>query len=898
MEINYVGEHLAWGYAGNFFIVLAFAAALFSAICYWNAHKDFAEQHSWKRLARIGFRAHSAGVLGIIGVLFFILFNHYFEYHYVWQHSNTAMPMQYILSCFWEGQEGSFLLWTFWNMVLGNILIRTAKDWEPTTMAIVALVQVFLGTMLLGAYVGGYQIGSNPFGLLREHPEFINLPFIQSANYLDKLDGRGLNPLLQNYWMTIHPPTLFLGFSSTLIPFAYAIAGIWRRQFREWIKPALPWTFFGVGILGTGVLMGGAWAYEALSFGGFWAWDPVENASLVPWLTMVAGGHVMLINRNKGQSIATGIFLMFITFILILYSTFLTRSGILGESSVHAFTDLGMQKQLLVYLLFFIWLPSALVPMKTNLRNIWIAASILLVVISFIFGFMKVITFLFLVFAVILMLKKITDTLQQEEGIVRQKRVSDALSRGETLKEEKPEEENISSREFWMFVAALVLLISAFQIIFSTSTPVINKFLSGNIAGFFGWLNDTAPNSVFQKLADAKLAPQKDIIGHYNAWQIPFAVIVALLMAIGQFLKYKKTAAGDFWKKIIPAAVVSLIISVATALAMEITNPLLVLLLFASLFAVAANFHYLLKMAKGDLPRVAPSVAHIGFGLVLAGSLISAGKQEFISQNKSSFDLGKDFPNKENILLAKHDTVEMGDYQVSYRGDSASGINIYYIVDYLQKNDEGKLDKLFTLYPFIQTNPRMGNVAEPATKHYLHKDIFTHVTYAKLEDPKEKKNGGWQEPQDYEMRKGDTVFTSNSMVILEGVDKVDKKKYNLNDSDLAVGARLKVLNISNAEYFVTPVYALRGAAVTPIDTFLEASGLQFSLWKINPEQGNETFHIRIREKASNAGEFIILKAIVFPGINILWAGSILMALGSAMAVWARIRKKVRQRAAA
>jgi cytochrome c-type biogenesis protein CcmF len=199
---------------------------------------------------------HSLGVFGIIGVLFFILFNHYFEVHYVWQHSNKAMQMKYILSCFWEGQEGSFLLWTFWNMVLGNILMRTSRDWEFSTMTIVALVQVFLASMLLGVYVGDVHIGSNPFLLLREHPEFKDFPFVQKADYLSKLDGRGLNPLLQNYWMTIHPPTLFLGFSATLFPFAFAIAGIWRKQYREWITHALAWAFFGISILGTGFLMG------------------------------------------------------------------------------------------------------------------------------------------------------------------------------------------------------------------------------------------------------------------------------------------------------------------------------------------------------------------------------------------------------------------------------------------------------------------------------------------------------------------------------------------------------------------------------------------------------------------------------------------------------------------
>jgi len=874
--IDYQGEHLIWGQLGHLFTILSFVGALLSTIAYTFAHKDrlLPEANQWKTIARTGFLVHSAAVIGIIVVMFWMLFNHYFEFHYVWQHSNKEMPMQYILSCFWEGQEGSFLLWTFWNMVLANLLMRIAGAWEFTTMAIISMVQMFLASMLLGVYIGDAHIGSSPFLLLRDHPDFMHLPFVQSANYLESLDGRGLNPLLQNWWMTIHPPTLFLGFSSTLIPFAFAMAGLWKGEFREWIKPALPWTFFGVSILGTGILMGGAWAYEALSFGGFWAWDPVENASLVPWLTFVAGGHIMLVNKNKGQSLLTAIFLIFATFILILYSTFLTRSGILGDSSVHAFTDLGMTGQLLIYLLFFIWLPSAFM-LKGNQLTIWLAISGSLVVISLATGFMKLLTGGFLIVSLIILFRGINKALPKQT-----------------------DEESATSREFWMFVGALVLLISAFQITFSTSTPVINKFLSGNLAKMFASLNEMMPNELFKKLSEAKLAPQKDVIAHYNAWQVPFALVIALLMGFTQFLKYKKTNMGEFWKRILVSVGVSLLLTGLLAFVVGLSDIMLLLLMFASLFAVIGNADYLFRVLKGKMPKAGPSIAHIGFGLVLLGALISTGKQEFISQNTSAFDLGKDFPNKENILLARNDTVKMGDYHVSYRGDSTAGINIYYNVEYFKKDKQGRYSKEFTLHPFIQTNPRMGNVAEPATKHFIHKDIFTHVTYAKVETPEEKvkTKDGWQDPQDYQLKQGDTVFTSNALVILEGLEKnVDKVKYKLEESDIAVGAKLKVMGLNGDVGSVMPLYIIRGFSTASVDTVMASKGLQFSLWKIDPEK--ETFHIRIAEKTTNAGDFIILKAIVFPAINVLWIGCILMAIGTGLAVWNRTRKSAKTIAA-
>jgi cytochrome c-type biogenesis protein CcmF len=294
----FAGEHLLPGQLGHAFVILSFVSALLATLAYafYKREKPLdADNKRWLQLGRWAFRVHSLSVLGIGITLFSIILNHQFEYFYAWSHSSKALPKKYIISCFWEGQEGSFLLWTFWNAVLGNILIRIAKGWEAPVIAVTSAAQVMLSSMLLGIFVLGYKVGSSPFVLLRNAmPE---APFLQTPNYLASItDGNGLNPLLQNYWMVIHPPVLFLGFASTVVPFAYACAAMLRRNYREWIGPALPWALFSVAILGTGIMMGGAWAYESLSFGGYWAWDPVENASLIPWLTMIAGVHVLMPN--------------------------------------------------------------------------------------------------------------------------------------------------------------------------------------------------------------------------------------------------------------------------------------------------------------------------------------------------------------------------------------------------------------------------------------------------------------------------------------------------------------------------------------------------------------------------------------------------------------------------
>src|SRR5690606_6825983 len=219
MDINYLGENLIAGQIGNLLIILSFVSAFLAAVFFFRSSANNQDLLADKKLGRLFFRIHSASLLGVIGLVFYLIYTHAFEYYYVWRHSSTDLAMRYIFSCFWEGQEGSTMLWAFWHLVLGNILIFTAKKWEAGVMSLVAAVQFFLSLMLLGIYVFDIHIGSNPFLLLREHPDMINLPFVQNPNYLSFVEGNGLNPLLQNYWMTIHPPTLFLGFASTLIPF-------------------------------------------------------------------------------------------------------------------------------------------------------------------------------------------------------------------------------------------------------------------------------------------------------------------------------------------------------------------------------------------------------------------------------------------------------------------------------------------------------------------------------------------------------------------------------------------------------------------------------------------------------------------------------------------------------
>jgi len=355
--IAYEGEHLIYGQLGTLALITSFVFAIIGFISYFSAirkQKAGEPAQNWKNLGRVSFGLHGVSVLAVIGLLFYLLIARHYEYAYVYDHTSDSLPFKYIFSAFWEGQEGSFLLWSFWHVILGGIFWINRGKFEANVLSVICLVQVFISSMLLGLYMGfgpdAFKIGINPFVLLRDS---VDAPIFANADYLSLIEGRGLNALLQNYWMTIHPPTLFLGFASTTIPFAFALGGLWEHDYKKWLAPALPWAAFSAGILGLGILMGGAWAYEALTFGGYWAWDPVENMSLVPWIMLVAGIHSHLVARSTGHSLKATFVFYILTFFLVVYSTFLVRSGILEETSVHAFVESGLERQLFVFLAFF-----------------------------------------------------------------------------------------------------------------------------------------------------------------------------------------------------------------------------------------------------------------------------------------------------------------------------------------------------------------------------------------------------------------------------------------------------------------------------------------------------------------------------------------------------------------
>lgn len=191
--------HLAIGNCGHLSIIVSFVASLVASYAFLKASNEDAFSNSWQKFAQSFFYLHAIAVLGVIVSLFGIIYNHYYEYHYAWEHSSNHLPAHYMISCFWEGQEGSFLLWIFWHAVLGFFVLRSPKNWSMPAMAIFMLVQAFLCSMILGVVIGDLKLGSSPFILLKDYMQDAPV-FKMKPDYVPE-DGTGLNPLLQNYWM-------------------------------------------------------------------------------------------------------------------------------------------------------------------------------------------------------------------------------------------------------------------------------------------------------------------------------------------------------------------------------------------------------------------------------------------------------------------------------------------------------------------------------------------------------------------------------------------------------------------------------------------------------------------------------------------------------------------------
>jgi len=1031
-----MNDFFTGGKIGELFVALSFACAAIAAISYFIANKKpGGEKSGWEALGKYSFLIHGISVAGIFTTLFVLIATHQYQYNYVWAHSSNELPVYYMISCFWEGQEGSFLLWQFWHSVLGAILIFRGGEWRNIVISVIASVELILSSMVLGIFLneavvkfllagalfaagfylllgfrqirlqtlsmepetknkagnGLFQLSGAIFAmlltalLLRGNSGFGSgqfeadgafssvafaffllfglvfvLLFLQSVyhrlsandrlrssgtemlsagfvlacgivlalsetgawklgstpfltlkaafpgNAIYQLDpdfvpanGSGLNSLLQNYWMVIHPPTLFLGFASTVVPFAFVIGALLNGKYTEWIRPATPWTIFSVMILGIGIIMGGYWAYETLNFGGYWNWDAVENASLVPWLIGIGSIHSMISFRNSKMFLKLTMGMVIATFILVLYSTFLTRSGILGETSVHTFTDLGLSGQLLVLLFAYF-------------------------------------------FSVILLF-----VVRWNDIPVISKNI------------------HFWSKDFFLFAAVLVFVFTSIGITISTSLPVINKIFGTNLA------------------APAALQ------FFYFRWNVWFAVLIGVLSGIGQFLYWKKVERKDLGNAIFRPFLIAILLASAIIVLLAFSTMqfsfegeyrawlqeaetmegftgkisryfqfgLFIfadeILLASALFSVFANLDIIIQLSrkKEKLFRVTGgSIAHVGFGLMLVGILFSSGYDTIVSTNFSPGDLQffeREQDRKDNVMLHPMVPKIINGYQVTYvgkkealppvsdieiieerdreikvrfrdsRGETyadwmprdnflvmnngfllpdtgfirlflnetvafarpphANGRSFYGLLFQtlvMEKDTIIVSGDPFLLYPESEINGQ-SIISHPARKIFADRDLYVHVSSL----PSNSEFKPEYEEMEVVLAKGDTVKEGEFSFYLKDVALLDSNE----TWSLQARAVIEVF-AGDTSFIAEPVirFAKSDGLPRPGNFVLPQFGMRITFRYIDHK--NKVLGFFVLRQKTIPEDYVIMQAIHKPWINFLWLGTFILVAGFLLAI--------------
>jgi len=671
----------------------------------------------------------------------------------------------------------------------------------------------------------------------------------------------------------------------------------------------------------------------------------VENASLVPWLTFVGAAHLLVINKRKQTSLYTTFILTISSFILVLYSTFLTRSGVLGESSVHSFVESGILPQLLVYLMFFIALSTFLLAQNITVRRVYGAISALMLLAglysvwqarsvdqpamedgSLMIGqdtWIPGLTILFLILSFAVMI------------ITYRKHFA------------KPEqEEALWSREFWLFIGSLVLTIMAVHITIQTSVNVGN-ILAAPYSETLNALHEKTGWSWLEKLSQHNLAApsEEERFYVYHRIQVPLAFILFLLIAIGQYLRYKNTDMGQFRKRIsrsfFLAFTVTLLLGFFTGFSEE-QFPVIALV-FSTFFALFSNFDYGLRVLKGKFDILGASIAHVGFAMLLIGGVVSTSQKEVISKNVEGnvTSVSEEFNNNEDLMLYQGDTLVMGEYCVHYKskkrisdrllceveyfekmpkvykeGDIIEKTGIYFravkdhkageflqdwSVDSLWKpeasishEDEHKVQNwkngepgkyLYTLYPTVLIAEK-GNSREPSIKHSISSDLYTFIKYT------DTSTVAIDTSRYLDPRKGiiplaqEIPIFNGITFILDSLTDVDmstapenlpegmkaKRGYaRLTKEGIKENLEILAIRINDSLPFVYPVES-------------QKFRMLFAL-----EEKPEGLELTIQDHASNKKDLLILTAEIFPWINILWLGCLVMVIGTVMAIRHRIK---------
>ena len=722
-------------------------------------------------------------------LLYYLFFSHDYRFKYVYEYSQREQPFEYILSAFWGGQEGTYLLWVLLTALFGYLIIRFGRQYASYAMAVYSLVNAFF---LL---------------IMTKLSPFAYLGFAAP-------DGAGLNPLLRDPWMVVHPPIMFLGYAMAAVPFVLAMAALIKNDYGDWLKIAFPWAAVTAVMLGAGNVLGAFWAYKTLGWGGFWGWDPVENSSFVPWVISLALLHGMILERRTGAFRRVNLLLSSFLFLLVVYGTFLTRSGVLSDFSVHSFTDLGINVYLVGFMLLFLVISVGMFA--------WRAKGIKSASLSY----------------------------------------------------------DIYGREFALFGGLVLLFVTGVIVLFWSSLPVLtgvfsNEPRAADIATYNSFALPLAilyslflSYSPFSTYGESKFRLSKPAVAaaFVVAAGIGFGLFYGLLAQTLQMALIFTIVAGSLalfflrpgiLPKLIPAAA-ALVLTIVLGMVFGVTDYLDLIFFVVAAMAIASNAVAVIIHAKSGLRVIGGHLTHIGFGIMLIGILAS-----------SVYD------NNEKLIIDRNEIGSAFNRAISYEGmeNEITHPNNRLI---LKVGDSTQAKSFF---PELYYSERMdGLMKKPAIERRLLGDLYMAPEQI-VDNTKQTM---------VRLKKGQPVTR-------EGIEftflSFDLPQHGEASDGFRVAAAVEVRR-ENAVDTISPgvVQFTTADGKRDLDeqsALFGANGKMYEVWLASIQADKGEVMLEIPAMAtSGAPDKLVLDVSYKPLINFVWAGSLLILLGS-IVVFAR-----------
>ncbi|KPV54544.1 cytochrome C biogenesis protein [Kouleothrix aurantiaca] len=752
---------------GTILIVCSITAAGLASMSYMVATRGSKRARAYGRWCT---RTALGAALLVAALLVYAFVTRRYDIQYVYSYSASDLPLHYRVAAIWAGQPGSLLIWALWSLIVAQVLARTSRHAEPYVLSVF---------MLIPAALLGLMGILDPFA-----------PYVDTNGAsLAPADGHGLNPLLQNPWMVIHPPILFLSYALLGAPFALALGGLWQREYDGWARQALPWTLAGWVILGMALLLGGYWAYETLGWGGYWGWDSVENSGLVAWLATTALIHALLVQRAGGGLRRMSLVLALTTYLLVFYATYLTRSGVLANFSVHTFAQESIRAAITAGLL------ALVVGAGSALGWRWRAISA------------------------------------------------------------RPLSENLLSRDSFVILALLGMLLIAALIALGTSMPLISAIpgVGHWLQPIFGAIFDVDEGTRFnlglRPFSDGRFALTSTF---YTTTVPPLGVVLALLLTIGPLLGWHGVNVRHLLRALRWPFLAAISVTCG-AILLGVRDALPLAYLSLGSFAAGTNLVMIARMLKSGWLRIGGYLAHVGMAVLVAGIIGST----FYAVPE------------QQIVAPEGQPIGVYGYVITFNGWRVTPENTGVLDLTVTRGNE-----LFRALPQLYFVQREGaTMKTPAIKRELLRDLYiAPVDYRTRVDP-----------NTAQLLRGDTRPVGSYTLTLTALDIPDSSEVGTAN----VNARLRVRYQERTSDLVAKVKIERDAAG---QTWILAStpvrlpgGHTARLETFDPVRNTALVRVEGLNLPVEPALAVVTVSLK-PGIALVWIGVLISALGGAIAV--------------